>query len=164
MKVMDYANQTPASAGGLVVNKPEHAVPIFDISKTQPVSASSSLSAVLEECILERDRQDRKWGASRNMPNFFPVTDLHTGKFLHDMPVENRFSYYNIPTEEDVKSDLEKDAKRGKINWYAILLEEVVEVAGAKNEEELEKELIQVMAVSAAWLQNIRQRREGKFS
>lgn len=119
----------------------------------------SSLMSVMEGLIHIRTKQDTKWG-EQNHPDFFPVFNLNTGEFLHVMEPANRFTYYQLPLEEDAKHDCDNDAKRGKLSWGAILKEEVCEAFGTTNDDDLEAELFDVLGVTAAWIQCIRRRRE----
>lgn len=49
--------------------------------------------------------------------------------------------------------------KDGGVTWLHILNEEFLEAASEENEENLVKELVQVMAVCGSWLKDIRQKR-----
>lgn len=122
-------------------------------------SGDSSLGSVMEGLIHIRTKQDAKWG-EQNHPDFFPIHDLQTGAFLREMSVEQRQTYYQMPSSDDAKKDCDNDAKRGKLSWGAILKEEVCEAFDSLTEEELEAELYDVLGVTAAWIQAIRRRRE----
>lgn len=122
---------------------------------------SPSLMDVLACVMLERGRQDAKWG-EQNHPDFIQVTDLQTGDNKGDMPLPQRFTYYGLPTEEDAKRDCESTFKRGKGNWGHILVEEISESFGTEDEAKLEEELIQSAAVIVAWVQCIRRRRASR--
>lgn len=122
------------------------------------LASTSSLSDVLFAVRQERNRQDAKWG-EQNHPDFYQVVDPATGINHGDLPLDQRFTYYGIPTEEDAKSDCESTFKRGKGNWGHILIEEISESFGTTNKLDLETELIQSAAVIVAWVQKLRRER-----
>lgn len=93
--------------------------------------AMSSLP-FLFQALIERARQERKWGPQRH-PSF-PKRG--------PQPSE---------VEEAVKEICEEDFRNGDPSWMAILDEEVAEAMCQPDPTKLRAELIQVAAVSAAW-------------
>lgn len=90
---------------------------------------------VLYEVALERARQDAKWGEQNHPDKSTTSEPLLWG------------------------SDAYRERLKVEDNWLDILLEEVAEAAEASSEEELQKELIQIAAVAAAWAEAIDRRR-----
>lgn len=98
---------------------------------------------VLEEVLLERERQDAKWG-EQNHP---------------DMPEDDDDDMWREPLY-DMESAARRSVSCGP-SWAAILAEEVGETFHAVTPELLRAELIQVAAVAVAWVEAL-DRRSGK--
>lgn len=167
MKIHDNEPKLSGTKASLIVNDeldadaPPQPIPLEVATACVEARGSrdSTLGSVLEGLIHIRTKQDAKWG-EQNHPDFFPIYDLQTGKFMREMGPDQRWTYYQLPTEDEAKADCDSDAKRGKLSWGAILKEEVCEAFGTTNEDDLENELLDVLGVTAAWIQAIRRRRE----
>jgi hypothetical protein len=83
----------------------------------------------------ERDRQDQKWGADRHQPD-------GTGR-IHDEALALSAKYV---TSEHTRA--------GTVTWRDILWEEVLEAFAETEWSKLREELIQSMAVIAAWIED----------
>lgn len=91
------------------------------------------LMSVLDEVQQERVRQEELWGIQR-----YPDG---TGSMSHD-ELANAYKQLNDHGDTSKK-------------WTNILLEEVYEACSADDASALHKELVQVMAVCAAWIQDL---------
>lgn len=91
--------------------------------------------SIVSEIAEEMKRQVSLWGIQEH-PN-------GTG-----LEVEKEF----LTGVRELVKDAEKD---GKISWYLVLLEEFAEAAAEEDQWKLRKELIQVAAVAATWVQAI---------
>ena len=108
---------------------------------TMPDESLRALNAAVQDVWHERMRQVKKWGEQHH-------PDL---------------------VMADVRQDFVELAELWKkrngdatADWTGILLEEVFEaLAEPESSAELEAELIQVAAVAAAWVEDIRSRRAG---
>ena len=93
-------------------------------------------SIVMKAVFQERLRQLEKWGKQTH-------PDLnHDDKFY-------------IEQSNYVKEWNEELVEKGRISWSSILLEEVTEVLEARDINDTYTELIQVMAVCQAWIEDI---------
>ena len=105
---------------------------------------------VLYEVFAERERQQVKWG-EQNHSSVYPVL---TAQQLAD--------HYKIPTADFARNQCEDAFGGGYGTWTDILLEEFCEAveAGASGygEKALREELIQVAAVTVAWIEAIDRR------
>lgn len=99
-----------------------------------------STVAVLRDIGDERDRQNRK----------FPDQVLPDGT-RHLMKA----------TADAVRKQTEVFAKDGILTWRDVLAEEVAEAFAEEDPERLRKELVQVAAVAARWVEDIDNRRVG---
>lgn len=93
----------------------------------------------LQDVLAERERQDEKWGVQRRPDG--------TGQRIDQIRA-------NIAREA---CDAQ-EADGGTATWYAILVEEVYEALAESDASALRKELVQVMAVCGAWIEDIDQR------
>ena len=89
------------------------------------------------EIHLERERQDAKWGV-QNHP-------IRPDK-LHD--------YFNAVATL-IRASCDRAAEDGTITWYHILREEFFEAMAESTPERQREELIQVIAVAVAMVENI---------
>lgn len=97
---------------------------------------------VLDEVAEERERQDEKWG-----PQHHPDG---TG------PLEHPVGINNDRLRDLLRTVCNQRSRAGTGTWTQILLEEVFEaMAEEPNSPELRKELVQVAAVCAAWIEDI---------
>lgn len=102
----------------------------------------------------EVDRQVRKWGDNRVLPDISPQwpTPPSPERFAEDL---------EIPTEARAKFLVETEAQRGYLSWSVILLEEVCEAMAAAARGDtagLIEELVQVIAVCISWIECIERR------
>lgn len=108
--------------------------------------------AIFDKVQDERNRQVEKWG-EQNHP-FFSIPDKD-----HGSPYASANTYGLVA--ESFKRDNARAVRDGVVGWDTILLEEVFEAlekAGV-DDDEYEKELVEVMAVAAAMIEANRRRR-----
>jgi hypothetical protein len=103
--------------------------------------ALTPTSLVLAQIADERDRQNAKWG-EQNHPD---GTD-QLGATGHERA-------------RLVKRLVDESAKLGRLTWALILAEEVAEAECESDPVKLREELIQVAAVTVAWIEAIDRRR-----
>lgn len=94
---------------------------------------------ILADIILERDRQDAKWG-----PQSHPDGTGDPALAAFAMHAKNR---------------TDRAAKDGSLNWMLILNEEFAEACVEMDLTKLREELIQTAAVAVAWIEDIDRRR-----
>lgn len=105
--------------------------------------------SVIEDVLLERGRQDVKWG-QQNHPD---IAQHEAGSSYA------RCAYAGIFEERQAKAHCRDEHDFGRPNWTVILIEEVSEaISSIGDDDELEKELIQVAAVAVQWVECIRRR------
>jgi len=105
---------------------------------------------IFDQVRAERKRQDEKWG-----PQSWPSVDtLLEGR--GDM--QRLCEEYEIPTENRAKFLCENAFEKKRGTWAHIAIEEMAEVVSAGNEIDRYKELIQLIAVCVAWVQDIQNR------
>ena len=95
---------------------------------------------VLQDILLERFNQFRKWG-EQNHPSF-PAEVLNDPESWRKM-------------EEWARRICDSAAKQGVLTWMDILTEEIHEAYAAKDNAKLREELIQVAAVAVAWIDSL---------
>lgn len=97
----------------------------------------------LEDIGTEREAQFKKWG-----PQHHPDGTGPDGLDL--------VSHHDFPTLRDIYREMcDVAAEHGAVTWRHILLEEVFEGLAEEDPAALRKELIQVAAVAAAWVEDI---------
>ena len=98
---------------------------------------------VVNEILIERERQDAKWG-EQNWPDHVNSSM----EILLEMDLEaNR-----------ARSRCQANHDYGRTNWADILLEEVFEALAESDPAKVRAELIQVAAVAANWVECIDRR------
>lgn len=99
---------------------------------------------IIEALLAERKRQDALWG-EQDHPDY------------SGSPAESPalFKRYEVAYKEWNANCV----KNGTLGWESIFCEEVFEALASETPEEREKELIQVMAVAANWIQSSKRRR-----
>lgn len=114
----------------------------------------SDVDKVLSEVAAERARQDKKWG-EQNHPSgtgaevevLRPLAYQH-GYGINTSPAKNLAAAAKLSTDDA--------AKRGRVTFADILLEEVFEaLAEDPNSTALRTELVQVAAVATQWVEAI---------
>lgn len=94
----------------------------------------------------ERQNQITKWGEQSHPdgtgPDLPPVFPIYWGDSLSTIADRARY-----------ECDMHADAD--EVTWLDILLEEVFEAAAEEDKAKLRKELIQVAAVCAAWVEDL---------
>lgn len=105
---------------------------------------------IVAEMLVERSRQDKKWGV-QNHPS---IIDPDRWGAHYD---------YGIPSEAAAKQACDDAAKFGEQTWASIAIEELSESVYAVNDELRREELIQLAAVALAWIECI-DRRESERS
>lgn len=98
------------------------------------------------EIFAERERQNSKWG-EQNHPSVDPDI-AEAGK--HAL-----CGALGIPTEDGAKFLCVTADDNKCLTWAHIAVEELSEAVCATNDEERRKELVQLAAVVAAWIENI---------
>jgi hypothetical protein len=96
---------------------------------------------IIAEVQAERYRQHAKWG-----PQSFP-----NGTGPDGILMGRPFAQY----EQVIKNFVDRLAGEGESQWVGILLEEVFEAAAEPDVAKLRVELVQVMAVAQAWVEDI---------
>jgi hypothetical protein len=100
-----------------------------------------SLSGVLEAVVSERLRQDAKWG-EQNHP------DGTASEYWREFGV----------SADAARAAYENSFRAGKGTWLDVLLEEIAEAFEETDPEKLRAELVQVAAVTVAWIEAIDRR------
>lgn len=109
-------------------------------------------TAVLDEILEERVRQDAKFGP-QNHPD-------GTGEAWPDL-VRPAFGWDADPARHAARlarQGCQRDAKKGKTTWVGIALEEVAEAFAETDPVKLRAELLQVAAVAVNWIEAIDRR------
>lgn len=91
------------------------------------------------DALMERTRQDEKWGVQRRPDG--------TGHVIDRIKA-------NIARQACDAAE----ANGGMSSWYLILTEEAFEAFAESDVDALRKELVQVIAVCGAWIEDIDQR------
>lgn len=99
-----------------------------------------SRAKVYDSVNAERDRQEKKWG-----PQHWPNGTSEEYRWIADAYRDNCDAAF----------------LDGSLSWHDILLEEVFEALGEEDDEKLEIELIQAIAVAVNWVEDIRRRKNG---
>lgn len=106
----------------------------------------------LEDVLKERGRQDQKWGIQRHR-----FAGCSTADAVASMADEITCRGEN-PTAgfaERMKAYVQRQAAEGCPEWFSVLLEEVFEAMEAAGEEYVRAELVQVVAVAVAMIEDI---------
>lgn len=94
---------------------------------------------ILGEVLVERDKQDAKWG-EQNWPS--------TNDACRDA----------IPDEATAKEACDTAVREGRCTWAHITIEELAEALAAPDDKSRREELVQLAAVVAAWIECIDRR------
>lgn len=94
---------------------------------------------ILDDIILERTRQDRKWGEQNH-------------------PDGTNDEMYARGSANTAKAVTDRAAQDDRLTWRMILNEEVQEAFAEVDPQKLRTELIQVAAVAVAWIEAIDRR------
>lgn len=112
------------------------------VEEKQRLVPSVNLAVVLSDVIVERQRQDAKWGNQDH---------------LRDRIVPGELEIYAV--ERDwCRNECDRHAKEGGASWTDILLEEVFEALAESDAAKLRAELVQVAAVAVSWIESIDRR------
>jgi hypothetical protein len=106
-----------------------------EVQLPAPDSQAETIARVLAEVSVERFRQLDKWGVQHR-------ENGTGGPVMRDMA-------------EDMRDRCNYLAGHGGADWGAVLLEEVYEAMAEDDPAALRKELLQVAAVCAAWVEDI---------
>ena len=90
---------------------------------------------ITELVCSERLRQLKKWGPQHHPNGTGNAEQMQTAAYA--------------------KMDYERASKEGRLTWCHILNEEVAEAFAESDTERLKEELVQVMAVCAAWIEDL---------
>lgn len=110
---------------------------------------------VLAEVLLERVRQDAKFGAERDHPSVDP---------RHEGFPTALAARYGVPHEAFAKESCERAFREGRGTYADIAVEEVAEAIGAEDEQARRAELVQCAAVFVAWIEAIDRRAGGAIA
>lgn len=126
----------------------------------------------------ERVRQDAKWGEQDHPDVDRVLTDRKGsvridgsgGRYPDGCSPQRMAGEYGIPTEWRAKANCESAAKIGQCTWAHILVEEVSEAVRAATlaqqgqgpDEDVDAEILQLVAVGVAWLEARARRREAQ--
>jgi hypothetical protein len=102
---------------------------------------------VLSDIGMERERQFVKWGPQHHADG--------TGDDKRLAPFPQEGAYLFASWREHLRDNCDFEAKHGQVRWSDILLEEVFEALSESDQAALRKELVQVAAVAAAWIEDI---------
>jgi hypothetical protein len=119
-------------------------------------SARSVTNAVLNDVLMERSRQDEKWG-EQNHPDLCPVLMGREGGASPQCFAED----LEIPTRSRAQFLCQQRFARKQGTWASIAVEELceaVESAARQTQPELRKELVQLAAVCVAWIEALDRR------
>lgn len=108
------------------------------------------MKEIFEEVVVERQRQDIKWGI-QNHPSIDQTLLNREGGCSEERMCEE----YEIPSQTRAKFLCDNATKNGELTWTHIALEELSEVVCAKDDNERRTELIQLKSVILAWIQCI---------
>ncbi|MGH3614342.1 MAG: hypothetical protein ACRDRK_17495 [Pseudonocardia sp.] len=97
--------------------------------------AHDGLDRVLADITAEREAQHAVHGVQHHLPD-------GTGP-------------YWAPLADNARRECEQAGAAGRLTWRQILLEEVAEALAEHDPDRLRRELVQVVAVGAQWLQAI---------
>ena len=107
----------------------------LEVQRPVPDPQAEAIARVLGEVSVEHFRQLDKWGVQHR-------ENGTGGPVMRD-------------TAEDMRNRCNYLAEHGGADWRAVLLEEVYEALAEEEPAALRKELVQVAAVCAAWVENI---------
>ena len=105
---------------------------------------------VLDLVLRERERQLEKWGDQSHPDG----TGRGVEWFAAPVPVQHVSNAWM----REYAIGRNKATPEDGDNWFAILAEELFEAGCETSPRQLEHELVQVMAVCAAWIRDIRRR------
>lgn len=116
-----------------------------------------AVELVLQDIGDERARQDAKWG-EQNHPDGtgdqeHPLVEL---AYYRSSELFERITAGSLAYR--AKDATDRAARKGRVTWTAILLEEVFEALAEDDPSALRTELIQVAAVAASWAEAIDRR------
>lgn len=119
--------------------------------------APSVIRGALADVIAERAAQDRKWGEQNHRDACPALLDRDGG-----VSAQRLADDLEIPSAARARANCQAEFARGQGNWASILVEEVAEAVAAIGEDaDLRRELVQVSAVSLAWIEAIDRRSVG---
>lgn len=116
---------------------------------------------ILEEFYVERDRQDDKWGAGRDIPSIDMGLAQHDRRSMVEMTAAIMHAY-GLPTEADAKARCELAMAEHRCTHAHIVIEELCEVMEAcieEGDDAAEREQVQLGACVVQWLEHIRARK-----
>lgn len=102
---------------------------------------------VLKEVAEERQRQDERWGEQNHHDGTGP------NKLLFGFHAPENPTYLAARERATTITDSRTDMKM--VSYGDILLEEVFEAMAESNQDRLREELVQVAAVTVAWIEKI---------
>lgn len=109
-------------------------------------------NGVFEAIRKERRQQDKKWG-EQNHPSIRPIL-ANREPFDGDLVCAD----LGILSEDHAKAVCESHAKHGTITWAHIAIEELSEAVSCADDATRRRELVQLAAVVAAWIECIDRR------
>jgi hypothetical protein len=129
------------------------------------VTTVADAEEIAVEILAERDRQDRRWGKPKDLPDgtgprTYPLADLAWAG--HDSTVPRTMggtTADELATAAKASCDIA--TKQGNVTYADIFIEEAAEALAESDQENLRAELIQVAAVAVKWVQVIDLRKAG---
>jgi hypothetical protein len=107
------------------------------------------MNKILDEIRAERKKQEEKWGEQNH-----PCLDLDV-LASHKCTPEVMTEAYNIPSELQAKDITDRNAENGTLTYADIALEEFCEVVSEFDPVKRRQELVQLAAVTVAWIEKI---------
>jgi hypothetical protein len=115
--------------------------------------AKHAAESIAVEVLLERDRQDAKWGEQNHPDGTGPDEDvLGDSDYIVGSGVPAQYLRGTFQDATDRK------AAAGTVTWRDIILEEVFEALAESDPARLRKELIQAAAVAQQWVEALDRR------
>jgi len=115
-----------------------------------PGKINEIMEQIFEEIRTERERQEQKWG-EQNHPCLDPVLLERDESCTPIRMCDN----YEIPTENRAKFMCDSATRKGQLTYAHIAIEEMSEVVSTFDEGKRREELVQLAAVTVAWIQKI---------
>lgn len=122
-----------------------------------PAAWAAGLPEIFTEITDERRQQNERWGEQTH-----PDVDRIVAGLGGSQATRYAAQFYGIPTADAAKAETDAAARAGECSWTHIAVEELteaVEAAALGQEDHLRKELVQLSAVCAQWVQAIDRRR-----
>lgn len=117
-----------------------------------------SVTEVSKQVLEERANQLLKWGV-QSYPSFDEIL-IKRGKGEYE--AQGMCHNYEIPSESRAKFMCNTHMERGDVTWPHIVIEELSEAISTLDERKCREEIVQMIAVCFAWIEDIDRRLEGE--